>query len=397
MLAGLERAGLFDLLPHRVLAPGASSHGSAILAAYPLRELQGVEPPGYPFVMPRADIAVPGAASVEAVSVHPVPPTGPDAIDTWEEGLGALPATSAGLADPSDRRLQRHPGSPRRSCGYRAAELAARSPARGPRRGPRPPRRRRRAARGRAAPPRRSPRPTGGSSPAAPRSATRRRRATRPARTRASPPRSASPPGWRNETMPPKPGQRTSLTPVGVAQELAHDAAVVRVGGDAQVEGPQAAVDEEAVERPGDRADRVLDEADPLVEPGSATISAPPTVSEWPLRYFVVECITAPAPSSSGRCTTGVAKVLSTQTRASPDALDDGRDVDDVQERVGGGLDPDELRLRPHRARRPRPGRSGRRGRRRGPSARAPCRPAGTCRRRGRPGGSRGRRRRRRR
>jgi endonuclease/exonuclease/phosphatase family metal-dependent hydrolase len=96
MLAGLERAGLFDLLPHRVLAPGASSHGSAILAAYPLRELQGVEPPGYPFVMPRADIAVPGAASVEAVSVHPVPPTGPGAVTTWEEGLDSLPANAPG-------------------------------------------------------------------------------------------------------------------------------------------------------------------------------------------------------------------------------------------------------------------------------------------------------------
>jgi len=96
MLAGLERAGLFDLLPHRVLAPGASSDGSAILARYPLRELESVEPPGYTFVMPRAEIAVPGAAPVEAVSVHPVPPTGSQAVTAWEEGLDSLPATGAG-------------------------------------------------------------------------------------------------------------------------------------------------------------------------------------------------------------------------------------------------------------------------------------------------------------
>ena len=38
-------------------------------------------------------------------------------------------------------------------------------------------------------------------------------------------------------------------------------------------------------------------------------------MSEWPLRYLVAECITRCAPSSSGRCTIGEAKVLSTTTR----------------------------------------------------------------------------------
>ena len=51
---------------------------------------------------------------------------------------------------------------------------------------------------------------------------------------------------------------------------------------------------------------------------GSATTTAPPTTSECPPRYLVVEWTTAPAPSSSGRWTTGVAKVLSTATSASP-------------------------------------------------------------------------------
>lgn len=43
--------------------------------------------------------------------------------------------------------------------------------------------------------------------------------------------------------------------------------------------------------------------------------TAPPTTSEWPPTYFVVEWTTASAPSSSGLCRTGVAKVLSTTSR----------------------------------------------------------------------------------
>ena len=38
--------------------------------------------------------------------------------------------------------------------------------------------------------------------------------------------------------------------------------------------------------------------------------------SEWPPTYFVTLCTTASAPSASGRCSAGVAKVLSTTTRA---------------------------------------------------------------------------------
>ena len=35
---------------------------------------------------------------------------------------------------------------------------------------------------------------------------------------------------------------------------------------------------------------------------GSATTTAPPTTSEWPPRYLVVEWTTASAPSASGCC-----------------------------------------------------------------------------------------------
>ena len=44
--------------------------------------------------------------------------------------------------------------------------------------------------------------------------------------------------------------------------------------------------------------------------------SRPLITSEWPERYFVAECMTTSAPSSSGRWMNGVAKVLSTTVSA---------------------------------------------------------------------------------
>ena len=44
--------------------------------------------------------------------------------------------------------------------------------------------------------------------------------------------------------------------------------------------------------------------------------TTPPMLSLWPLRYFVVLCTTRSAPSAIGRWTTGLAKVLSTTSRA---------------------------------------------------------------------------------
>jgi len=44
--------------------------------------------------------------------------------------------------------------------------------------------------------------------------------------------------------------------------------------------------------------------------------ATPPITSEWPLRYFVVECTMKSAPSSKGLWLAGVANVLSTATSA---------------------------------------------------------------------------------
>jgi hypothetical protein len=49
---------------------------------------------------------------------------------------------------------------------------------------------------------------------------------------------------------------------------------------------------------------------------GSFVHANPPTTSAWPPRYLVVECTTTSAPSESGCCRYGVAKVLSTTTMA---------------------------------------------------------------------------------
>ena len=57
----------------------------------------------------------------------------------------------------------------------------------------------------------------------------------------------------------------------------------------------------------------------PIVAPtcSSAAMTAPPVMSEWPLRYLVVEWITKSAPSAMGCCRYGEAKVLSTTSSAS--------------------------------------------------------------------------------
>lgn len=46
----------------------------------------------------------------------------------------------------------------------------------------------------------------------------------------------------------------------------------------------------------------------------ASVATTPPIASPWPPRNFVALCSTSEAPSSSGRCRTGVAKVLSIMT-----------------------------------------------------------------------------------
>ena len=79
----------------------------------------------------------------------------------------------------------------------------------------------------------------------------------------------------------------------------------------------------------------------------SRTTSAPPTTSEWPPKYLVVEWTTTSAPRVSGCWRYGDAKVLSTTSSAPASWATRGQrlDVADVEQRVGGRLDPDQLGL----------------------------------------------------
>ena len=127
----------------------------------------------------------------------------------------------------------------------------------------------------------------------------------------------------------------------------------------------------------------------------SPTTSTPPTMSEWPFRYLVAECMTMSKPCSSGRCTQGLAKVLS-QTVMMPRLRASGgqrREVGQLQQRVGRRLDPDHAGLRPDR--RLEGGGVGQVDEAEGELGRAlahPARTAAGCRRRDRPWRPRGRR-----
>ena len=78
-----------------------------------------------------------------------------------------------------------------------------------------------------------------------------------------------------------------------------------------------------------------------------AVASAPPIRSEWPLRYFVAECITMSAPRSSGRVNTGVADGrIDREPRAGGMRdLGDRRKIGDLPAGIGRRLRPDELGL----------------------------------------------------
>jgi endonuclease/exonuclease/phosphatase (EEP) superfamily protein YafD len=91
--AGLQRAGLGDLLPHRVTQPMPHGTGGSIYARYPLR---GGSPPA-PVSAARctARLDLPSGQFVQLACIHaapPKPPWFPDATARWRSQLSALPA-----------------------------------------------------------------------------------------------------------------------------------------------------------------------------------------------------------------------------------------------------------------------------------------------------------------
>ncbi|NKQ57078.1 endonuclease/exonuclease/phosphatase family protein [Amycolatopsis sp. K13G38] len=89
----LTSAGLFDLLPHRVLKPIPGANGSGIASRYPLTELSLVGPGEMEQPSARVEI---GGTPVEIVAVHPVAPTASSA--TWKSDLARLPRPDSGGA-----------------------------------------------------------------------------------------------------------------------------------------------------------------------------------------------------------------------------------------------------------------------------------------------------------
>ncbi|SIO87343.1 endonuclease/exonuclease/phosphatase family protein [Nocardiopsis sp. JB363] len=93
--AGLNEAGLGDLLPHTVdrSAPGAG--GGSVHSVYPLTDLGEPGQDLGSLGMPHAALEVPETSRpLEVVSVHPMPPQGSDTMTLWRDGLRALPPAS---------------------------------------------------------------------------------------------------------------------------------------------------------------------------------------------------------------------------------------------------------------------------------------------------------------
>lgn len=86
----LASAGLADLLPYQELHPAEGAGGSGLYARHPLADGAVSANPGG-FLQASARIAVPGAAPVRVVSVHPVPPSSAERVPLWAQGLRAQP------------------------------------------------------------------------------------------------------------------------------------------------------------------------------------------------------------------------------------------------------------------------------------------------------------------
>lgn len=84
------RAGLFDLLPYRVLMPADGGSGSGIASRYPLTELTLAGTSRHAQPSARIDL---GGVVVDAVAVHPIPPTMSSTV--WKAELAGLPGPVA--------------------------------------------------------------------------------------------------------------------------------------------------------------------------------------------------------------------------------------------------------------------------------------------------------------
>ncbi|MGH3230838.1 MAG: endonuclease/exonuclease/phosphatase family protein, partial [Streptosporangiaceae bacterium] len=95
--AGFQRAGLSDLLPHRVTQPKPHGTSGSIYARYPLHDGPLAAP--VPTARCTARLDLPSGQSVQLACIHaapPKPPWSPDATARWRTQLSALPAPGEG-------------------------------------------------------------------------------------------------------------------------------------------------------------------------------------------------------------------------------------------------------------------------------------------------------------
>jgi endonuclease/exonuclease/phosphatase family metal-dependent hydrolase len=87
----LRAAGLDELLDESVRTADLGASGSGLYAALSLTPTGAINP-GEGFLMPSARLQL-GETTVNAVAVHPVPPTSGETVTRWRNALRALPAT----------------------------------------------------------------------------------------------------------------------------------------------------------------------------------------------------------------------------------------------------------------------------------------------------------------
>ncbi|CCH27704.1 endonuclease/exonuclease/phosphatase family protein [Actinosynnema sp. NPDC047251] len=83
----LDRAGLADVLPHRVFLPDSGAAGSGLAARRPLSSRASAPST---FRQARALVDLPGE-DLELVSVHTLAPTVPGGTEPWQRDLAGLP------------------------------------------------------------------------------------------------------------------------------------------------------------------------------------------------------------------------------------------------------------------------------------------------------------------
>ena len=96
-VAALDAAGLWQLLPYRVLRPEPRAAGSGLASRYPLQERASTQTTSYHW-QPAAVVDLPGATETEVVAVHAVAPVGRVPPARWRAELSGLPKPLPGPA-----------------------------------------------------------------------------------------------------------------------------------------------------------------------------------------------------------------------------------------------------------------------------------------------------------